>query len=356
MYREEFTQSSNAGNAFTKIIGALNRNARIEKRRPLWSAAITFTLVLIMGSVLWFTYPKEAEKQELNSVPIVKADAGPYKIAPDDPGGMEIPYRDSTVYETIQAKAETPARKVEKLLPESEKPIDRVQLFAGLKTDEDLPPEVIIAQEKAMKKLEMAQKKALEEAGLKPLPAEDEEPRKIVVAPDQLPDELKEFVVVEDTFENASSQTEEVQQAAAEQTDESAVERIVSASVRAEDKKIVPDESIGQSAQIHEARELANTEPAAGQVAAESVVVGKSYFVQLGSVGSDVAAHSEWTRLKKVYASEIGESDYRVKRADLGAKGVYYRIQAGPFDEERAYDLCGAIKQRKPGGCLVIRP
>jgi len=45
-----------------------------------------------------------------------------------------------------------------------------------------------------------------------------------------------------------------------------------------------------------------------------------------------------------------------VSRVDLGAKGTYYRIQAGPIaDEAKAAQDCAALKSRKIG-CILVKP
>ncbi len=37
-------------------------------------------------------------------VPVIKAEPGPVKIKPDDPGGLKVPHRDKTIYERIQSR------------------------------------------------------------------------------------------------------------------------------------------------------------------------------------------------------------------------------------------------------------
>jgi len=42
-------------------------------------------------------------------------------------------------------------------------------------------------------------------------------------------------------------------------------------------------------------------------------------------------------------------------RTDLGDKGTYYRVEAGPFaDAAAAERLCGELKRRKLG-CILAR-
>ncbi|HEY8191231.1 MAG TPA: SPOR domain-containing protein, partial [Alphaproteobacteria bacterium] len=80
---------------------------------------------------------RSKDAAENSPVLVIRADTAPYKAAPEDPGGMEIPYRDSTVFETLRsADADDGEKsKVESLLPPPEQPIERAQMFAGLKTE-----------------------------------------------------------------------------------------------------------------------------------------------------------------------------------------------------------------------------
>lgn len=110
------------------------------------------------------------------------------------------------------------------------------------------------------------------------------------------------------------------------------------------------------------ARLLNTVEPAAGSADAKSeatttktianITNGGAFYVQLGSVTSPDGAEKAWDK----YAAEFGlqGSSHRVQEANLGARGTFYRIQAGPFEETQAYDLCKSIKAKKPGGCLVV--
>jgi hypothetical protein len=52
----------------------------------------------------------------------------------------------------------------------------------------------------------------------------------------------------------------------------------------------------------------------------------------------------------------LGPLSLNVVRADLGDRGTFYRIQAGPLADERAAkDLCHKLAEKKVG-CLVVRP
>ncbi len=79
------------------------------------------------------------------------------------------------------------------------------------------------------------------------------------------------------------------------------------------------------------------------------------YFVQLASVRSDDSARNEWTRLRKVHSELFDDLTLDVQRADLGDRGIFYRIRTGPFpNRATAQDMCAQIKAAKLG-CLVVR-
>jgi outer membrane biosynthesis protein TonB len=96
--------------------------------------------------------------------------------------------------------------------------------------------------------------------------------------------------------------------------------------------------------------------PPAPQVAAVAppATGGGVVRLQLASVGQEPLAAGEWQRLSRKYPDLLGGVGYRVVAADLGAKGTFYRVQAGPVDEARAREICDALKA-KGDGCIVVR-
>ncbi|MFB3134408.1 MAG: tetratricopeptide repeat protein [Rhodospirillales bacterium] len=81
-----------------------------------------------------------------------------------------------------------------------------------------------------------------------------------------------------------------------------------------------------------------------------------AFRIQLGSLDSASAAEAEWRRLRRRHRDLLEALRPRVQRADLGAKGVFYRLQAGPLAAAgRAKGLCEALARRNVR-CLVITP
>lgn len=74
--------------------------------------------------------------------------------------------------------------------------------------------------------------------------------------------------------------------------------------------------------------------------------------IQLGSVRSEEAARQEWDRLKRTNADLLGSLSAVPVRADLGEKGVYYRILTAPIaDADR---VCRELNHRNVG-CILAR-
>ena len=77
--------------------------------------------------------------------------------------------------------------------------------------------------------------------------------------------------------------------------------------------------------------------------------------VQLASLRSAEAARDEWTRLKRDNPDLLGKLTAVAVRADLGERGIYYKIEAGPLpSKEAASRLCKEMKGRDLD-CQLVR-
>ncbi len=97
--------------------------------------------------------------------------------------------------------------------------------------------------------------------------------------------------------------------------------------------------------------------PTARRLSKIAPASGGGYKIQLASLRSNVAVARSWKRLVESNKDLLGGLRMTIARRDLGsAKGVYFRMQAGPLpDAVAARDLCARLKRRKLN-CLVIRP
>jgi hypothetical protein len=106
-----------------------------------------------------------------------------------------------------------------------------------------------------------------------------------------------------------------------------------------------------------------NASPARNPVTAEPPAGGHGPLsehaagvrLQLGSVRSAEAARLEWERMRHKNPDLLGALSASAVRADLGDKGVYYRIRTAPVGDLAAADrICKELRQRKLG-CIIVR-
>ena len=256
-------------------------------------------------------------------VPTVHAEISPVKVKPENPGGMDVPNQDKLVYERLGQ--EPSQERVESLLPEPEKPMPKPEPQAEINpatveektatAPEPPKPPAVPRKEVVEEKLAAAQQQP---QTVSPVPtakevAAVEEPKPAKIAK---PMELKEPAAAPKAVETASAPTPS-QPPKAEAT-----------------PKVEP-------------------KPAAKPA---SVDISKNYQVQLAAVRSTATAQSEWQRMQKKFPAQLDGLQLNVVKADLGKKGVFYRLRAGPVaDANAAKAICDALKAKK-AGCLVVRP
>jgi hypothetical protein len=86
------------------------------------------------------------------------------------------------------------------------------------------------------------------------------------------------------------------------------------------------------------------------------LAAASGFRLQVAAVRSPEVAQQEWARLKRSQADILGPLDVRTVRIDLGGRGVFYRIEAGPIaDAAAAQRDCETLRQRKVG-CILVRP
>jgi hypothetical protein len=76
--------------------------------------------------------------------------------------------------------------------------------------------------------------------------------------------------------------------------------------------------------------------------------------IQLAALRSPEAAKDEWARLKREHPELLGKLTAVAVRADLGDKGVWYRVQTQEFPDGAAAErLCADLKKQKVGCSLA---
>ena len=94
---------------------------------------------------------------------------------------------------------------------------------------------------------------------------------------------------------------------------------------------------------------------AGAPAAAPAARASGGYAVQVTSQRSESEAHAAFRALQAKYPTQLGGREPIIHRADLGAKGTFYRALVGPFaSAEEAASLCSGLKAAG-GNCIVQR-
>lgn len=237
--------------------------ARGERRLP--TLLISIVAMVVFAGGLWFAYHEgtrhAGSSATSGGVPLIRAEQQPDKIKPPQPGGMQIPDQNVSIYNEKPGVAP-----VERLLP---------------------PPE-------------------------KPMPRPAPEPQQ-AIAPPAPP----------------SGPAQPSPQIAA------APPAAAPAQPAAPIKPAAPARPVRTPP-----TEAAKTGPV---------------LLQLSSVRTPDEARTAWARMKQANADLLGSVKGEAVRKDLGDKGIFYRIEAGPFrDAAVATRVCGELKQRGLG-CILAR-
>ena len=279
--------------------------------------------LLIFTGVIWYAFKAGVNQAGDEALPVVRAEQGDIKVKPDAPGGTNFAHQDKAVYDTIDGNEAG----LEQLLPGAEEPKEKPRIISPY--DNELPeggqPKVVRVPPPASGATPLAPTKAPE-----------------VSAP-EIPDpmgrakkdtEPGEDVAAEPAPEVTSAPPEDADRVAALPGKEHEVEKPKAESAPKD----------------HAALEAASAKAAAAPVATG----GKSYVLQLGAFRTQEAADAGWKLLAARHAGILGGLERYVTPADLGEKGRFFRLQAGPFPERAAANTqCAALKSSGVD-CLVV--
>lgn len=85
-----------------------------------------------------------------------------------------------------------------------------------------------------------------------------------------------------------------------------------------------------------------------------AVAASGAFRVQIGSYRTEAGALNGWKILQAAHGTLLGDLEPTVVSADLGVRGVFHRLRAGPLASRGAANtLCNSLKARQQG-CLVI--
>jgi hypothetical protein len=276
----------------------------------------------VFAGGLWLAYTQGLRhvsgSVETGEVPLVRADTTPFKVKPENPGGMQTPDRDMLIYGQQRPQ-------IEHLLPPPEEPMARPV--------PPPPPPQQAAREPSPPAMPLQR-----EAMSPPLPPPSPPPATLTGGP---------------PAPAVSAQPTKPQAAGA-----SAKEPPTEAPAQA----IAATGSAAIAAQPHSAPDLIGEKIAQLEAAAsvsharraEGAHTG-GLRLQLGALRTQGEARDAWDRLKRKNTDVLGNISAAAVRADLGGKGVFYRIETAPIADPATADrVCGELRERHLA-CMILR-
>lgn len=240
-------------------------------------------VLLIFAGVVWNTY-RQGIRPAAGGLPVIGADAAPYKRAPDERGGKQVAGQDAGFYGLMEGQSDETAPRQAAM--QSPLPLRRgSDVLAGA------APEEAEATGKKVTTLGVAKTKLSDGLDVRETPQPVQEP---------------------------------VQTAALTPTPLPATPQVV-------------------------AEPLPKPKAVTSHFAANG-----DYEVQLLASRSETNAQFAWDRLKAEDPGLFGGARLNIQKADLGAKGVFYRLRVGTFNSRAsAKSFCEDVKKIGKD-CIVV--
>lgn len=303
---------------------------------------IVFCVVAGFFTLSWYAYHAGMESVKEEDLLVVEADKTPVKEKPADPGGMQFPNQDKTIFETFGGSKAAP-QKVERLLPTPEEPLSKE---AEGETSTWIN-EKLADDKKDAKGEQVLGKKKDEKAGRQVITAESDT-ETFVAARKETPDAaLEKAVKGDDKAEKQAAAKAEKEKAAAEKAEKEAAAKAEKEAKEAEAKAAKEAAEAEKTAKAEKERKAAEAKEKAADEA--PAAAGGSGRVQLGAYRSEEEAGQAWDKMHLKH-KELSDKQPSIVRADLGEKGIYYRLRITGLADAKG--LCAALSA-KGQACII---
>jgi sporulation related protein len=312
------------------------------RSRSIYMVGSALLGAIALGGALAFAYKQSGGAMGGGEPPVVQADSRPVKEAPQQPGGKEFPHKNKLIYERLQNGDQPEA---ERIVPRQEELAMPAMPGAAPATAPGAAP----MQPPAVATVDDPN-------------AADGGPRRVktlVVRPDGS--------VMPPPEAPAAPQQAAPAQAApapAPQQQMAAAEPAMPAMPMSQAAPAPAPAPVAEAAPPPAAAPAADPAPVAAippkpKVAAADVAPAPAkpsqYVVQVGSKQNQTEALATFADMQQKYPTLLASYRPMVQKADLGAKGVWYRLRIGPIvDKSAATKLCGQLKSQGHPDCLVM--
>ncbi len=350
----------------------------LEPRQPgkglVIAGALLGVAVLGIGAVIGLRSFSGPVRTANGEPPIIKAEAGPAKVAPQNPGGVEIPNQNKQILER------TPEPRVAdtRIVNREEQPVD-VQAIARSTPRVILPrpegvPEASPAPTAAAAAPPAATPAAVAAAPVAPTAAtpatapalgEPRRVRTVAVRPDGSIAPVNAAPAT--TAPAPAAATPPASPVASAPTPPPA--RAAAAAVPTPAPAPRPPALAARPAPADETPAARPATPPRQQVAAAPATAptpapaatprasdaeGGGFMVQLGAPGSEAEARASFAALQRRFGDQLSGESPTIRRAELGNGRTVYRLRVGPYSREDAAEKCQAL-QSAGGQCFIAR-
>ncbi len=373
--------------------------ARKRARSGMRFIVVGFVFLVLAGGLgLYVKLTGEGEVKTAE-IPTIKSE-GPLKQRPEEPGGIDIPHQDVLVFQQIDGN-EADKAPVEHLLPPPETPqpivIPQLSTSQYSSSPSSTAPTSSVPPSNAPPTSAQATTPPAQNSNVVSEPTEPTTSAKPAAVPG-----VMETLLDGSSRPNVKMQTTVIDQNASSSASPSAPPSAATPAVSSSPSSALsapasppatPSASpptpsslpssvvisnsaaaspVSQSTSGATSQHQHSTTPGLARVAslspssqsngqAHAVSLSKTktasdgFHIQLASLIDQGAAEGEKHRLEAKYAAVLGQVKLHVRKADLGAKGVYYRIESGSLSDTEASTICASLQSKK-AGCIVVRP
>jgi len=289
-----------------KVFDGSEEEEDVEGSRLPLLIVLALLVLAMFGGVVWLAYTQGVARGR-GETPVLAAAGGPERVAPQDPGGGNVPYQGFKIYEQPAApddSAETP----------SPAPVPKKPAAA--------PPAAKSAEAKS------AEVKAPEAKPAAP-------PPKAAAAEVKTPPPAKTVAAL---IQQANSEPAKL-----------AVKPPAPKPVAA--APAAPPAALGPATGAPRPLIASASAPAPAKPAAATGGI----VLQIGAYKSQADAATAWKTYQAKHAALLAGYSDNVQQVDLGEKGTWYRLRVGGFaDREVATALCDRLKA-DGGACILGR-
>lgn len=276
---------------------------------------------LIMAAVVgWFVLAPRYQNMEPREVPVIAKPQMPVKVQPSEPADIEFASQERTVYDIIEKRQVNEEN--DNVVTSEEKPN-----VSALDKLENMPSSVVVNRQMKSESLVFSGGNNSIRAVLA-----DNRPQKEENNPvEEVEDDVEEFSTEEIVVEDVAQKQEEVVE------------------------KLPVSDTVITIDTVRKAEEAAkNPEVKVVKEEKAPVIQSGAWQVQLMSSPNKAAAQKSWVEMSNKY-DMLKNQPHDIAEADLGAKGIFYRLRVGAFaNKSQADAFCSRLKAAG-GNCFTAQ-